>query len=253
MVLEAGDHARPGAEVGLDRAVADQARARLADRAQVHEPDAGQLLAAELVASGRAAGSRRTRRARRRRGPRPRGARRAWSATMSSRHRRPGRGPGRRPCRRGRARSGSKRLAEAGRRRARSRARATRSARAARRCCRGRRRCSSAPDRASRTLSAGTSPPCCRSGRAVVGISRPAGRLEPRGARLGLEPVRAHDSRTRSLAMLDSISPLGDTAWRWRSTTSPSSSTATDDRLAREDPAVALEHVGERRGRRCRP
>ena len=49
MVLEARDHARPVAEVGLDRAVADQPRARLAHGAQVDQPDAGQLLAAELV------------------------------------------------------------------------------------------------------------------------------------------------------------------------------------------------------------
>ena len=51
MVLEARDHLRPAFEVGLDRAVADQARARLADRAQVHQPDSGQLLVAELVAA----------------------------------------------------------------------------------------------------------------------------------------------------------------------------------------------------------
>ena len=49
VVLEAGDHARPGAEVGLDRAVADQPLAGLADGAQVHEAHARELLALHLV------------------------------------------------------------------------------------------------------------------------------------------------------------------------------------------------------------
>ena len=49
VVLEARDHARAGAEVGLDGAVADQPRARLADGLQVDQAHAGQLLAAKLV------------------------------------------------------------------------------------------------------------------------------------------------------------------------------------------------------------
>ena len=49
MVLKARDHARALAEVGLDGAVADQARPRLPDRPEVDETHARQLLAAELV------------------------------------------------------------------------------------------------------------------------------------------------------------------------------------------------------------
>ena len=85
VVLEAGDHARPGAEVGLDRAVADQPRARLADGAQVDEARRRAAPRRPARTSGRAAGSRRTRRARRRRGRRPRGARRAWSRPCRAR------------------------------------------------------------------------------------------------------------------------------------------------------------------------
>ena len=149
MVLEAGDHARAAAEVGLDRAVADQPRARLAHRAAGRRgPTPGQLLAAELVgvaeqlvaaADGEHHGAAVGRRVQRV----------ALGLGHVVRPPRPGRGPGRRPCRRGRGRPG--RAARPGSpRRARSRARATRSARAAPRCCRGRRRCSSARDRASR-------------------------------------------------------------------------------------------------------
>ena len=49
VVLESRDHAGPGPEVRLDRAVADQARAGLADGAEVDEADPGELLAVQLV------------------------------------------------------------------------------------------------------------------------------------------------------------------------------------------------------------
>src|SRR4051794_20017832 len=49
VVLEAGNHARPVAEVSLNRTIADQPRAGFAHRVQVHEPDAGQPLAIHLV------------------------------------------------------------------------------------------------------------------------------------------------------------------------------------------------------------
>src|SRR6187200_621897 len=50
VVLEAGDQLRAAAEVCLDCDVADQPRAGLADRLQVGDPQARQLLLAELVA-----------------------------------------------------------------------------------------------------------------------------------------------------------------------------------------------------------
>src|SRR3954454_17063191 len=49
MVLESGQHRERPVEVQLDRDIADQARAGLADRAQVDEADAGELLVAELI------------------------------------------------------------------------------------------------------------------------------------------------------------------------------------------------------------
>ena len=51
VVLEAGEHARAvdAGQLDLDRDVADQPRALLADGAQVDEADAGDLLVAELV------------------------------------------------------------------------------------------------------------------------------------------------------------------------------------------------------------
>ena len=85
VVLEAGDLERAAAaEVGLDRDVADQPRAGLADRLEVDEAEAGDPLARRAGSCGRAAGSRRRRRARRRRRRPPRRARRAWSRSMSS-------------------------------------------------------------------------------------------------------------------------------------------------------------------------
>ena len=145
VVLEARDDPRAGAQVGLDRAVADQARAVLAHGAQVHEPDARERALAHLVALARAVGSRR-----RQPGPPPRGRRRraaprAWWPPCP-RPRPPGPDPGRRRCRRGRAPPGpgSRRCWQAP---ARSPCRAIRSGRAAPRCFRGRRRCSSARDR----------------------------------------------------------------------------------------------------------
>ena len=50
VVLEAREHLRAGAQVDLDRDVADQPRAGVADGLEVDEPDAGQALAAQLVA-----------------------------------------------------------------------------------------------------------------------------------------------------------------------------------------------------------
>ncbi len=50
VVLEAGEDPRAAAEVDLDRDVADQPRARLAHGLQLGEPEARQLLLAELVA-----------------------------------------------------------------------------------------------------------------------------------------------------------------------------------------------------------
>src|SRR5918996_4489536 len=50
VVLKTGDHPRAAAQVGLDRAVADQPRSWLAHGPQIHELDAGQLLVAQLVA-----------------------------------------------------------------------------------------------------------------------------------------------------------------------------------------------------------
>ena len=105
MVLEARQEALLAAELGLDRDVADQPRALLADRAQVGEAEAGQRLLAELVAlaeqlvaaaDGEQGGAVVDRRGERRR---------AWSRPCR-RRRRAGRGPGRRRCRRGRARPG---------------------------------------------------------------------------------------------------------------------------------------------------
>ena len=78
--------AGPSPELDLDRDVADQPRAVLAHGAQVDQPDAGQLLVAELVGVAEqlvaAAHAEHDRAARRR----PRAARRAWSSTRSSAH-----------------------------------------------------------------------------------------------------------------------------------------------------------------------
>src|SRR5436190_3872085 len=49
VVLEAGEDPRARAEVGLDRDVADQPRARVADRLQVDQPQPWQLLLTQLV------------------------------------------------------------------------------------------------------------------------------------------------------------------------------------------------------------
>ena len=95
----------PGAEVDLDRDVADQPRARLAHRLQVGEAEPGQLLLAELVAVAEQLVAAADGEQRRRRPRPPRRAPRAWSRPC---RRRPcaGRGPGRRRCRRGRGRRG---------------------------------------------------------------------------------------------------------------------------------------------------
>ena len=201
VVLEAGDDARAAAEVGLDRAVADQPRSGLAHRPEVDEADARQLLAAELVGVAEQLVAAAHRAARRRRARPPRAGRRASSRPCRARSP-PGRGPGRRRCRRGRARPGRARR-RCPRRRARSRGRATRSARAARRCCRGRRRCSSGPDRASRP----SAPALDHHASDVVGRLRdlmPRDRLEPRGARLALELAGIdHVERERSRLLVE--------------------------------------------------
>jgi hypothetical protein len=50
VVLEAGENTRRAVDLGLDRDVADQPRALLADRLEVGDPQPRQLLLAELVA-----------------------------------------------------------------------------------------------------------------------------------------------------------------------------------------------------------
>ncbi len=75
-------------QLDLDRDVADQARAVLADGAQVDEADARDLLVAELVGVARAAGSRRTRRARRGRAAAAACSASRLCSTRSSAHRR---------------------------------------------------------------------------------------------------------------------------------------------------------------------
>ena len=192
MVLEPGDHARAAAEVGLDRAVPDQARPRLAHRAQVHEADAGQLLAAELVGVAEqlvAAADRQHDRAA--------AGRRVQRLALGRRHV---------------VRHGDlvavlaaahveevvgvrvERLAAGWPRRARTRARATRSARAGRRCCRGRRRCSSARDRASRPSASAYDHHAADVG-GGLGHRRAARPAQPVRRRLALELVRASASR----------------------------------------------------------
>ena len=86
-----------------------------------------------------------------------------------------------------------------------------------------------------------------------VGDRPPADRLEARGARLGLEPVRAHVVERDPLA----VARLDLPARRHRLAAALDHEPVVVDghghRLAREHPAVALEHVGERAGQGCRP
>ena len=251
VVLEAGQHATPGAgQFDLDRHVADQARSVGADRADVEQPDPRQLLVAELVGVTEqlvaAADPEHDRAAlgggvQRRRACARRGQRRTA----------PGRDPGRRPCSRGRRRRGSSSspIPHAGQLEADAAPLAA--ALAASAGCRGRRRCSSGRGTARRrAASAGSD---TEDHHLAADVLVGGGDLRARRAVRGRPRCRPRsDASTRDDVKRDAVlarrvrAPSASTISRRRSSTKPSPRAPHRCRLAEVDDAVDLGDVGQR-------
>ena len=253
VVLEARQHPRAGAEVDLDRDVADQPRAGVAHGLEVDEPDAGEPLAAELV-----------------------GVAEQLVAAADGEDDAPalGRGVQRVALDGGevlRAQLlvtvlttpeveqvvgvGIDLVAEARRRTARSRSRATRSGARAAAGCRGRRRCSSGPDTARRP--AGRRQPrsitTVEPRWASVSAIRPR-RLgpQPAGAALGLEVGRA-ERRERDRVVLARARAVRGGQHAHALQHDAVAAAPDRDREGAVAPAVALGRVGRQRVRARRP